>query len=201
MSKASWSKDSNTILFSEGGIPFFCGGRTASMNYTDVCYKYVASEDQWIYSGHLFEVRAYSGYVSLESWGLVVAGGYDGGILSSVETTYNGVTFGHYPDMPTENYKSCLVVIDEDRLFTCGIRPGSNRQATYIFNRSADSWISLAPMPTSRYDHSCGLIMHPELGPEVVVAGGYDSEYLDTADIYTVNTDSWREGNLQKKWD
>ncbi len=75
----------------------------------------------------MFEERAYSGYASSQSWGLVVAGGYNGDVISSVETTYNMVTFGHYPDMPAENYKSCLVMIDEERIFTCGIRPGSDR--------------------------------------------------------------------------
>ena len=57
----------------------------------------------------------------------------------------------------------------------------------------------MAPMPTSRYDHSCGLVTHPELGHELVVAGGYSFRYSDTVDIYTVNTDSWREGKVQTK--
>ena len=52
-------------------------------------------------------------------------------------------------------------------------------------------------MPTGRYDHGCGSVSNPDLGPEVVVAGGRRSEddYLDTVEIYTVNTDSWRSGN------
>ena len=58
---------------------------------------------------------------------------------------------------------------------------------------------SMAPMPKNRYDHSCGLVTHPELGPELVVAGGVSFGYSDTVDIYTVNTDSWREGNIQTK--
>ena len=55
---------------------------------------------------------------------------------------------------------------------------------------------SMTPMPRARYDHSCGLVAHPQLGPEVVVAGGYSLGYSDTVDIYTVNTDSWRQGKL-----
>ena len=54
-------------------------------------------------------------------------------------------------------------------------------------------------MPRNRYDHSCGLVIHPELGPELVVAGGYSYGYSDTVDIYTVDADSWREGNGQTK--
>ena len=57
---------------------------------------------------------------------------------------------------------------------------------------------SMAPMPTNRYDHSCGLVTHPVFGPEIVVAGGYSypNGYSDTVDIYTINEDSWREGNI-----
>ena len=53
-------------------------------------------------------------------------------------------------------------------------------------------------MPRKRKRHSCGLIIDPEIGPEIVAAGGYDSELLDTVDIYTVNTDSWRQGNINQ---
>ena len=62
----------------------------------------------------------------------------------------------------------------------------------------------MAPMPRSRYAHSCGLVHHPEFGPEIVAAGGYDGSsgvYLDSVDIYTVNTDLWREGNMRTKYD
>lgn len=53
-------------------------------------------------------------------------------------------------------------------------------------------------MPRKRKRHSCGLIIDPEIGPEIVSAGGYDSKLLDTVDIYTVNTDSWRQGNINQ---
>ena len=54
----------------------------------------------------------------------------------------------------------------------------------------------MTPMPTSRYGHSCGLIT----GPAIVAAGGRDSglSYLDSVDIYSVDTDSWREGNVNQ---
>lgn len=50
----------------------------------------------------------------------------------------------------------------------------------------------MTPMPNGRNGHSCGLIKNPEQGPQIVVAGGYVD---DSVDIYTVNTDSWTEGN------
>ena len=41
--------------------------------------------------------------------------------------------------------------------------------------------------------------MHPESGPEVIVMGGTSGgAFSDTVDIYTINTNSWREGNNVK---
>ena len=59
----------------------------------------------------------------------------------------------------------------------------------------------MTDMPRPRDDHSCGLITHPDNGPEIVVAGGEEifvAGIGDTVDIYTINTDSWRAGNLKK---
>ena len=55
----------------------------------------------------------------------------------------------------------------------------------------------MAAMPRDREGHSCGLVVDPILGPQIIVMGGYSGgRYSDTVDIYTVNTDSWREGNM-----
>ena len=56
----------------------------------------------------------------------------------------------------------------------------------------------MTSMPNPRAFHSCGLVANSEQGPEIVVAGGYDDGfYLDTVDIYVLDTNSWREGNLR----
>ena len=57
---------------------------------------------------------------------------------------------------------------------------------------------SMEPMPRSRSYHSCGLVTDFIEGPEVIVAGGYVSDYLDSVDIYSIDADSWREGNTSK---
>ena len=58
-------------------------------------------------------------------------------------------------------------------------------------------------MPTHRWGHSCGLVQDPVNGPEVIVAGGRDlardGVYWDTVDIYSIDTDSWREGIFIRK--
>ena len=82
--------------------------------------------------------RFYSGYGSSESWGLVMAGGYNGNILSSVETTYDGEAFGSLPDLPEENYYSCLVIVDDDIIFTCG--GYLSLTSTLIFSKKTNLW-------------------------------------------------------------
>merc|ERR1712218_318341 len=61
---------------------------------------------------------------------------------------------------------------------------------------STNTWNNMAPMIEGRYDHLCGLVTHPVRGFEVVAAGGRCGNAcgnLYTAEIYSVNTDSWRE--------
>ena len=61
---------------------------------------------------------------------------------------------------------------------------------------------SMSPMPAERWGHTCGLVVDPERGPEVIVVGGYSyPDYIDTVHIYNVDTDSWQEGNkIQTRW-
>ena len=85
------------------------------------------------------ERRGWGGYDSSESWGLVMAGGTSGvGFLSSVETTDNGEVFGSLPDLPSESQESCVVIIDDDRIFSCGGYPTG--MDTLIYSESAGSW-------------------------------------------------------------
>ena len=96
--------------------------------------------DEWSRSGNMVEGRYNIGYGSSESWGLVMVGGYrtSNGSIISVETTSDGETFGSLPNLPHENYESCVVIIDDDRLFTCG--GVETESQTLIFSKSNNSW-------------------------------------------------------------
>ena len=108
----------------------------------------MAFSDEWVISGTLTEERSSMGYGSSESWGLVMAGGYLGSyqLLSSVETTANGITFGTLPDLEIEVESPCLVVIDDDKIFTCGgfITSVTGTEIlsrdTYMFSKTTNSW-------------------------------------------------------------
>ena len=126
--------------FAGGGIPYVCGGGPSY--YSDLCHKYVATSDEWVISGTMTESRGFCGYDSSESWGLVMAGGYDGYLLnylSSVESTSNGETFGNLPDLEKENQQNCLVVVDDERIFTCGGDQGSGTD-TFLFSNTTKLW-------------------------------------------------------------
>ena len=101
------------------------------------------------------EARRSLGYGSSESWGLVMVGGYNpnSGVLTSVETTNNGEYFGSLPDLEIETTDSCVVVIDEDKIFTCGAAQGSGRD-TFIFSKSTNLWsryTKLGRRPSQKY--------------------------------------------------
>ena len=77
-----------STLFTDGGIPFVCGGWGSP--YTDTCYKYDAALDTWDISGTLALRRGYLSYGSSDNWGLVIAGGICGSgcYFSTVEFFY-----------------------------------------------------------------------------------------------------------------
>ena len=130
------------IFLAEGGVPFVCGGYSDSSTVIDFCHKYVATTDEWVLSGTLAEARGLSGYGSSESWGLVMAGGSEGdppNYLSIVESTYNGETFGRLPDLEFDNRESCLVVVDDDMIFTCGGQQQLSTE-TFIFSNTTNLW-------------------------------------------------------------
>ena len=155
----------NHYLFSVGETPFICGGYGETYgDFYDDCYKYIAASDEWVNSGYMSEKRVYSGYGSSEKWGLVMAGGWSQtpfyeDALSSVETSYNGETFTSLPDMPGLNGDSCLVVIDDDRIFTCGGHPNTreNITGTLIFTESTNTW--------NKYDYT-SYFLHGQVGLE-----------------------------------
>ena len=93
-------------------------------------------------SGTLQEAKGYGGYDSSEVWGLIMAGGYDyyssPTTYSTVETTNNGEVFGSLPDLPDATQDSCVVIVDQDRIFSCGGKDTSSR--TLIFQKATNSW-------------------------------------------------------------
>ena len=125
-------------------MPFICGGYNGE--WTDSCHKYDFTSDEWQLSGTMTEERGYSGFASSDSWGLVMAGGNNDNpdFLSTVATTLDGEAFGSLPNLPEisgideGNDESCVVIIDRERIFTCGGYQLSSY--TFIYYSSTNSW-------------------------------------------------------------
>ena len=131
--------------FTEGGTPrpFVCGGQGGDYISSDKCYIYNGFLDTWTVSGEMPEGLDSSRYDHSEMWGLVMAGGmtekvYNTKYLSNVTTTKTGQVFNPLPDLPDKNFLSCVVIIDEDRIFTFGGFYTEND--TLIFSNSTGSW-------------------------------------------------------------
>jgi hypothetical protein len=65
----------------------------------------------------------------------------------------------------------------------------------YILNSRLDD------MPTARYGLSCGALTNEDgVVTDIIVAGGYNSTYLDTVEIYSVTQMAWKSGSAQFKY-
>jgi hypothetical protein len=64
---------------------------------------------------------------------------------------------------------------------------------------SSGMWSEVESIPTARYGHSCGLLTNWGTGElEVVAAGGnnyYFGGTLDSVEIFSINTRSWRKAD------
>ena len=66
---------------------------------------------------------------------------------------------------------------------------------TYIYDSSNDEWVARDDMPTARQSHFCGRVVTKEGKEEVVVAGGWSGKSrLDTVEIFSVESGTWRTG-------
>lgn len=57
--------------------------------------------------------------------------------------------------------------------FQTRIIPGAGKTQVNGYSSGNDNYLlsSMAQMPVDRHDHSCGLVVDPSRGPEIVVAG------------------------------
>ena len=120
-------------------MPFVCGGSDGSGTYYDTCYKYSPLTDSWQESGTMPSRRAYSAWAYLESFGLVMAGGYDGSrYLDSVIVTKDGYTFDTLQSLPIPSSHGCLAVVDDNTLLMTGGNPDA--RAVHSYDIISDTW-------------------------------------------------------------
>lgn len=70
-------------------------------------------------------------------------------------------------------------------------------EAFYIFLYFSNDWTELSNSPTHRNKHGCGRVTSQTGTREIVVAGGVSTvEYLDSVDIFNLESMSWRSGEF-----
>lgn len=180
-----------------------CGGWTENcLLMSDKCFLYNSPANAWEESGAMLSSRGLMGHAYSDAYGLALIGGYDKSCerLASAETTEDGLSFRPISPLPETAFQLCAVSLDESSMFVSvgAADSGTYSNVSYIYDGIADSWTRVADMPTGRNGHGCGAISG---GREVAVAGGATSvgepetvEYLDSVEIYNVETDSWRTG-------
>ena len=178
-----------------------CGGEFGS-SPSDKCYKYVPQSDSWVESGTMSTLKGKVRSGFSESWGLVMAQ-----YGQPLEVSKNGADFellAEYPNAgvlpdPSGRDSGCLVIIDDNQIFLAGgERQGMvNSDQAFMFNKESNSWRELQRMTVGRRYHSCGMVANSDgTGKQVVVAGGkIDRVYTDSVEIFSLETESWRQGN------
>ncbi len=94
------------------------------------CYYYDPSTDSWPQTEAAAIPHgggtAYASRAQHDRWGLVMADGTSAaGYQKTVLYTEDGAKFGRLPDLPVAVERSCLALIDEDRMALVGGRPNN----------------------------------------------------------------------------
>ena len=184
-----------------GGIPYFCGGRSALGDSTLECFKMDLTTLEWFIDGFLPDglFTSEAGYDHSPEWGLLMSGGVDSDFNSTgtVLRTMDGSQFDHLPELPETSQGHCLTIIDDTRFLVAG----GSLQTTYIWDDNQSQWTDIGPIPSgSNYYVSCGVVRDPESdAPLKVVVAGVGSK--NGVDIYNLETNNWEDGGKYSNMD
>ena len=192
-------RSASGILFDDS-VPMFCGGYYSGSKCD--CFGYKQSE--WVSYPAISPCRDHSASAALTDQEngktrFVMAGGLNGsGFLSNVEA-FNGETWSSLPNLPSPVYGHCMVAINDTVLLSMG---GYTSQG-YIskpnfFNSEMNEWSPGPDLNTPRRYFSCATVnwKNPsdgQLEKVVVVAGGYNGQYMSYVELLYIN-------NLSRGW-
>ena len=181
--------------------PMFCGGHDEPNIYCD-CFTY--EQSQWVSVAPMPTCRSFSASAGLlnqedRKSRFVIAGGYNSGELSNVET-YDGTFWHSLPDLPAPKYAPCLVAINETVLLSIGGEPLTTE--TFFYNAELNQWLPGPELLKARSLASCAMVewKNPadgQLEAIVVVAGGFNGkDYLSSTELLYINDISkgWQPG-------
>ena len=90
--------------------------------------------------------------------------------------------------------RHCLVIVDDETFFVAGGETETGISAdVYQYSTYQGGWYEMNSLSTPRRYPNCGKVKSGALDEtEIVVAGGWDDENLNTVEIYNVETQQWR---------
>jgi hypothetical protein len=183
------------------GVPAVCGGIAKIGDFTNeftrTCFQYNSSSRTWTESGNMTSVRTDAAADYSESWGFVVGGGFEksSSALSSVERSFDGVTFEMLPPMPEKKALHCLNIINSDTIIVSAgwHEHDYHTNSAYVYDRSTELWSSISSLHKARFSLSCGVVSN-NMGEKELVAVGGALEY-QVVEIYSIASDTWRMAN------
>ena len=190
-----------------GGEILVCGGfnDTESLNR---CWSYNAEKDEWKEKNDLKPIQERHFAASTKAQAqLFVLGGRDGRerpmALGTAESLFDG-KWREEPGLALSQERAyhCATSLNDDTLvITGGYSYNAVVGVTEAFNltESRATWRDLGNLREARYLHGCSPILLPTGQTGLLVAGGFGTEYLATAELYDPNRGSWNyTGSLSK---
>ena len=122
-------------------------------------------------------------------------------VKSSMEILSGGKTWARGADMQQGRHRACGVATSNTTFIVIGGAGAGGHVLSSVeeFNTVTGTWRNRAAMPGGgRVSPKCA-----NIGGDILVAGGHDDfDYLDSALLYRVDTNTWRTAAKmnQKKW-
>ena len=189
---------STAISATVGGLslknkPIICGGWNEITNLPD-CYEY--DNDNWDTFSSMSVPRKYAAASTVPGTNrLIVSGGEDQN--GAEELTENGWTTAALSPLAVFMSGHCMVHLDATRIMFIGGRHNYNRSPeTYIYNYDDNTWEKGPDLNSRRENHACGKILKDKMSNEftVIVAGGFNEEYMDSVEVLDMESMSWTTG-------
>ncbi len=171
------------------GKPFVCGGTKSGVTAFDTCY--FLGEDTSVQS-NLTLPRVNSPAISVDnSTRLWLLGG--GIAIQSTELIGPGDVAIPGPNMPAMLKHHCAVELADGYVMIIGgydIELDERSDKSWIKDPYFDNFLPGPNLTAGKNSMACGVLYDDDAGEEiVVVAGGYDGEYIDTIETWTVGSD------------
>ena len=175
-----------------GSTPILCGGFDDNVKDQDSCFT--LKDSHWHQTHKMTTKRYYSASVQINASTLWILGGWNGDRLDSSEFVELDSTVGKPgPKLPYAVAGHCAVKY-KNKVYVIGGYDSSYLNKVLIFNPMNDfTHIEGPPLITKRSYHACGLMTNGQQ-PKIVVAGGYNPNYLSSVEIFDPTVNNWIPG-------